>query len=61
MIAQDVQKILPQLVKVDAVTGTLALNYMELIPVLIQAIKEQQVLIDALQKDNASIKKKLGL
>lgn len=61
LIAQDVQKVLPQLVKADAVTGTLALNYTELIPVLVQAIKEQQVMIDALQKDNAAIKKKLGL
>jgi hypothetical protein len=61
LIAQDVQKILPQLVKTDAATGKLSLNYTELIPVLIQAIKEQQVLIDALQKDVAAIKKKLGL
>lgn len=61
LIAQDVQKTLPQLVKTDAITGKLALNYTELIPVLIQAIKEQQVLIDAQAKDIAAIKKKLGL
>ena len=61
LLAQDVQKLMPQLVKTESTTGILSLNYTELIPVLIQAIKERQIMIDALQKDNAVIKKKLGL
>ena len=43
LLAQDVQKVLPELVKEsDDKQGTLSVNYQGLIPVLINAIKEQQ-------------------
>jgi hypothetical protein len=43
LLAQDVQKVLPELVKEsDDREGTLSVNYQGLIPVLINAIKEQQ-------------------
>ena len=65
--AQDVQKIFPQLVKADD-KGFLAVNYIALIPVAIEAIKEHQKIIDdqakiieAMQKDITAIKKKIGL
>ncbi|MBI5540518.1 MAG: tail fiber domain-containing protein [Bacteroidia bacterium] len=44
VIAQEVQAILPELVQTDS-TGYLAVNYDGLIPILIEAIKEQQVTI----------------
>lgn len=47
VIAQEVQKIFPELVKEDA-EGMLSVNYSGLIPVLIESIKEQQSQIDAL-------------
>ncbi|MGV8137735.1 MAG: tail fiber domain-containing protein [Mangrovibacterium sp.] len=48
-IAQDVQKVFPDLVSRDA-DGKLAIDYLGLIPVLVEAIKEQQAEIEALKK-----------
>ena len=51
LLAQDVQKVLPELVKeADDREGTLSVNYQGLIPVLINAIKEQQEQIDELKQ-----------
>jgi Chaperone of endosialidase len=65
--AQDIQKIFPQLVKEDE-KGYLAVNYTALIPVLVEGVKEQQAIIeaqrleiDAMKKDLAKIKAKLGM
>ncbi len=65
--AQVVQKVLPQIVKTDD-KGFLSVNYTAVIPILVEAIKDQQTIIDAQQttidaqaKDIAAIKKKLGL
>ena len=65
--AQDVQKVMPQIVKED-LEGTLTVNYVAVIPVLVEAMKEQQAIIDAqkatidaLQKDIEAIKKKIGM
>ncbi len=49
VLAQEVQKIFPQLVKEDK-QGILAVNYTGLIPVLIESIKEQQKQIERLNK-----------
>jgi hypothetical protein len=49
LIAQDVQKVLPEAVNVqDIETGTLGMSYTDTIPLLVAAIKEQQALITAL-------------
>jgi Chaperone of endosialidase len=56
LIAQDVQTVFPQLVVKDD-KGKLGVNYMDLIPVLIEAIKEQQKQIDALKALIVSSKK----
>jgi Chaperone of endosialidase len=65
--AQDVQKIFPSIVKTDT-DGFLSVNYTALIPVAVEAIKEQQKIIedqakiiDAQQKDIIAIKRKLGM
>lgn len=49
VIAQEVQQLFPNLVKEDA-KGMLSVNYSGLVPVLIEAIKEQQKQIDELKK-----------
>jgi len=46
LIAQDLQKIYPDLVY-DGGNGYLAINYTEFIPLLIQSVKEQQQMIHA--------------
>jgi hypothetical protein len=51
-IAQDVQKILPQIVMYDDSTDSYSMDYAKLIPVLVEAIKEQQTQIDSLKKPN---------
>lgn len=48
LIAQEVQKIIPSLV-LETEKGELAMNYVGLIPVLIEAMKEQQVQINELK------------
>jgi len=48
-IAQAVEKVCPEAVK-NMPDGTKAMSYTDLIPVLVEAIKEQQVQIDFLQE-----------
>ncbi|MCF6332825.1 MAG: tail fiber domain-containing protein [Draconibacterium sp.] len=46
-IAQDVKKIFPELVEQDS-AGYLSIDYIGIIPVLVEAVKEQQEIIDGL-------------
>ena len=48
VIAQEVQSVLPEAVHTDA-NGYLSVDYPKLVPLLIQAVKEQQTQIDALK------------
>jgi len=48
LIAQDVQKVLPEAVGRSS-DGFLSLRYTEVIPLLVAAIKEQQIMIDDLK------------
>ena len=50
MLAQDVRKIVPEIVVGDEATENIGMNYAELVPVLINAIKEQQQQIEDLKK-----------
>ena len=66
-IAQDIQKVFPELVYEDK-NGMLAVDYISLIPVLVESIKEQQGQFDklikeieALKQENLKLKKKVGL
>jgi hypothetical protein len=49
VIAQDVESVLPEVVVDREITGYKAVNYEKLIPLLIEAIKEQQTFINSLQ------------
>lgn len=56
VIAQEIEKVLPEVVKEDA-DGIKAVNYSEIIPVLIEAIKEQQKQIEQLKGQVANLQK----
>jgi hypothetical protein len=63
LIAQDVQKVLPEAVytnksRVEGEPDTLGVGYTDVIPLLVAAIKEQQALINQLQADVAALKGK---
>lgn len=47
-IAQDVEKIMPELVSTNDSTGGKMMSYTHMIPYLVEAIKEQQVIIEKL-------------
>jgi uncharacterized coiled-coil protein SlyX len=49
LIAQEVEKVLPELVHTDS-KGYKTLSYDKLVPVLIEAIKEQQQIVDEQKK-----------
>lgn len=48
-IAQEVQEILPQLVMRESDTGHLAVNYVSIIPLLVEYVKEQDLRIQQLE------------
>jgi hypothetical protein len=63
-IAQDVEQIIPQIVMTDE-EGYKSVDYAKLVPEIVEAIKEQQniidqqnVMIDKLEKENKDMKKK---
>lgn len=55
VIAQDVEKLYPEVVFTDK-EGYKSVDYAKLTPVLIEAIKEQQNLIEALKQESAQLK-----
>ena len=55
-IAQEVVKFFPELVQTDE-KGYMYVDYSKFSPVLIQAVKEQQALINQLLKENESRQK----
>jgi hypothetical protein len=56
LIAQDVEKILPEIVVKSETTGLESVDYAKLVPVLIEALKEQQKEIDNLKSQMESLK-----
>ena len=57
VVAQDVEQILPEIVGTDA-DGLKSVDYTKIIPLLIEAIKEQQEQIEALTKEVELLKTK---
>ena len=59
LIAQEVKEIIPEVVKADG-QGYLSIDYTGLIPVLIEAIKEQQGQISELQRTIGELERKIS-
>ncbi|MBN1414676.1 MAG: tail fiber domain-containing protein [Bacteroidales bacterium] len=57
-IAQDVNKVIPEAVYYDDSTDIYGIDYTKIIPVLVEAIKEQQAIIKSLQSGSSSDKLK---
>lgn len=49
-LAQEIKEVFPEVVSLDSTSNYYSVNYVKLIPVLIEAIKEQQVQIEELKK-----------
>ncbi len=60
MIAQEVEKVLPELVK-EGPGGYKSIDYSKMSAVLVEAIKEQQKQIDELRKEIEALKKGITL
>lgn len=58
-IAQEVQAYFPEMV-LESEDGFLAVDYSRMNAVLIEAVKEQQVMIDALERENQEMENMLG-
>lgn len=58
LLAQEVQQVFPELVK-KLENGNLSVNYMGLVPVLINAVKEQQSTIESLERRLAALEEKM--
>lgn len=59
LIAQEVQEVIGELITTDQ-KGFLELNYVGLIPVLIKAIQEQQLMIEELKAQNQEMAKEVS-
>jgi len=59
MIAQEVEKVIPELVFVNNVDGYKGINYAEMSAVLVEAIKEQQQQIEAEKAKNKELENEL--
>jgi hypothetical protein len=60
LLAQDVKEVFPELVKKDS-SGYLTVDYIGLIPVLVEAVKDLNKEVEALKQENEKLKKKVGL
>ena len=56
LIAQDVEKVLPELVKTDS-EGYKSVAYQNMVAVLVEAVKEQQEVINELKKEVSELKR----
>lgn len=57
-VAQDLEKVVPEAVVYDEETDVYGINYMEMVPLLVEALKEQQEQIEELEKRLSKLDKK---
>jgi hypothetical protein len=59
-VAQDVQKVFPELVYEDK-EGVLSVDYVSMIPILVESMKELNEKLEKLQRENADLKRRLKI
>ncbi len=59
-LAQEILKEYPELVEKSEETGMFRVNYIGMIPVLLESIKEQQLIVENLQKEILELKNNSG-
>ena len=59
-IAQELEEIFPELVEKSAPNGYLNVNYMGMVPILLQGLKESESRIHTLQSENELMKTKIS-
>jgi hypothetical protein len=59
-LAQDVEKVIPEVVRYDDSTDIYSIDYTKFTPFLVEAIKEQQLIIDSMKVEIANLKKQLS-
>lgn len=57
-MAQELKEVVPEAVQIDENTGTYSVNYIMLIPILVEAIKEQQLKIALLEQQIIELQNK---
>ena len=57
VIAQELQKVVPEVVQADADSGMLSVNYPALVPLVIKAVQEQQKVIEKLETRIAALER----
>lgn len=58
LVAQEIERIFPELVSTDSISNLKSVNYDGMIPILLEAVKQQQLLINNLQEQVAGLSKK---
>ncbi|MBI5055606.1 MAG: tail fiber domain-containing protein, partial [Nitrospirae bacterium] len=59
VIAQEVERVIPEIVK-EGASGEKSVVYTEMIPLLIEAVKEQQKTIEKQRKEMETLKSKIN-
>jgi len=59
LIAQEIETEFPELVRYDSITKTRAINYDGMIPILLEALKEPQAIINSHEERVGALEKKL--
>jgi len=58
VIAQEIEKVIPEVVR-EGPNGEKAVSYTELVPILIESVKEQQFQIKSMQNETSEIRKEI--
>ena len=59
VLAEELQNVFPDLVKMDSITGFYSVKYIDFIPILIESIQEQNKAVQEQQKEIVALKREI--